>query len=173
MSVKHRIAGFAVVVGLISVQWAAVAPAYAVEPGNDRLEHQRHSGPLAKQAPAPQSRAIAAAPSRPVPPPIIRNQQLDRLRSEPLRPRLEVVRPRYEAERRGGERRDHDRGRYMARGVGGAAIIGSIIAYSAYRGPNRDGVYARCDRDFADFDYDTGTFVNEDGDRETCPYLVY
>jgi hypothetical protein len=77
-------------------------------------------------------------------------------------------RPRYEAERRDGGRRYNNRG--IAIGVG-AAIIGATLGYRYYRGPNRDNVYDRCDRNFSEFDYDTGTFTNEDGDRELCPYL--
>jgi hypothetical protein len=81
-------------------------------------------------------------------------------------------RPRYEADRRAY---DGDRGRrYNNRGVAigvGAAIIGATLGYRYYRGPNRDNVYDRCDRNFPEFDYDTGTYTNEDGDREICPYL--
>ncbi len=96
-------------------------------------------------------------------------------------PRVDV-RPRDGGERRpeyrsGGGRdyRDGDRGDRVRRGVAvgaGIAIIGGVLGYNAYRGPSRDRVYDRCDRNFPDFDYDTGTFVNEDGDREICPYLI-
>jgi hypothetical protein len=77
-------------------------------------------------------------------------------------------RPRYEADRREGGRRYNNRG--VAIGVG-AAIIGATLGYRYYRGPNRENVYDRCDRNFPEFDYDNGTFTNEDGDRELCPYL--
>ena len=74
---------------------------------------------------------------------------------------------RYEARRNDGDRR-YNRG--VAIGVG-AAIIGATLGYRYYRGPSRDSIYDRCDRNFPEFDYDTGTFTNEDGDRELCPYL--
>jgi hypothetical protein len=115
-------------------------------------------------APAPQ----AARPQqqqvfRPAPPPpVARGYQQPSYAPPPQQ------RPRYEAERRDGGRRYNNRG--VAIGVG-AAIIGATLGYRYYRGPNRDNVYDRCDRNFPEFDYDTGTFTNEDGDRELCPYL--
>ena len=151
--------------------------------------------PIAPQPPARPPPQLSGPPPQPrvfqpqphsgpppvgTPPPVARAPQPDR--------------PRFEPERRGGDRREfggdrprygdrgreYDRGRYdrdddrrgrIAAAIGAGAIIGSIIAYSAYSGPNREEVYDRCDRDFFDFDYDTGTFENRDGDRETCPYL--
>lgn len=81
--------------------------------------------------------------------------------------------PRYEARRNDGDRR-YNRDRRYDRGIAigvGAAIIGATLGYRYYRGPNRESVYDRCDRNFPEFDYDTGTFTNDDGDRELCPYL--
>jgi hypothetical protein len=105
--------------------------------------------------------------ARTAPPPVARH--LPQPSYSPPPPR-----PRYEVERRhdGGRRHDGDRryNRGIAIGVG-AAIIGATLGYRYYRGPNRDNVYDRCDRNFPEFDYDTGTFTNEDGDRELCPYL--
>lgn len=84
---------------------------------------------------------------------------------------------RYDGDRRygGGERRrDGDRyGRQRRFALGaGVVIIGGILGYELYRGRDRDDVFERCDRSFPEFDYDTGSFVNEDGDRELCPYLI-
>ena len=90
---------------------------------------------------------------------------------------------RYEGGRRndgdrrfeGNERRrDGDRyGRQRRFALGaGVVIIGGILGYELYRGRDREDVFERCDRTFPDFDYNSGSFVNEDGEREVCPYLV-
>lgn len=80
-------------------------------------------------------------------------------------------------DRRGyGSDRGRDDDRYARRrnfGLGaGVVIIGGLLGYELYRGDDRDRIFERCDRNFPDFDYDSGSFVNEDGDREICPYLV-
>ena len=74
----------------------------------------------------------------------------------------------------GGRWRDASRyGRHRNWALGaGIVVIGGIIGYEMYRGRDREDVFDRCDRNFPDFDYDTGSFVNEDGDREVCPYLI-
>ena len=74
----------------------------------------------------------------------------------------------------GDRRRDANRfGQRRRFGLGaGIVIIGGLLGYELYRGSDRDDVFRRCDRNFPDFDYETGSFVNEDGDREICPYLV-
>ena len=130
---------------------------------------RRAPPPVARPAPPPQARP--APPSQPVvraPQQPQRTYPTARAPQEPDRRSFGQNRGEYRR-----ERGDYDRGRgYSGRAIGaGAVIIGSIIAYSAYRGSNRDYVYARCDRNFPDFDYETGTFINEDGNRETCPYL--
>ena len=139
---------------------------------------RRAPPPAAQPAPPPPAARVAPQPQfRPAPPPpqpIARAPQPQQRAYPTARAPQEAVRRsggEYRSEYRGGYGRDRDR-RYTGPAIAaGAVIIGSIIAYSTYRGPNRDAVYARCDRNFPDFDYDTGTFVNEDGDRETCPYL--
>ena len=142
------------------------------------------SVPERRTSPQPQPRVVAPQPSRPTSPVVSRPLQPERRVEPPRQERVERPRQRYEPERRVVQPRyesnrgrdgdgDGDRRRRVYQGAGAAVIIGSIIAYSAYRGPNRDSVYARCNRNFPDFDYNTGTFENEDGDRETCPYLDY
>jgi hypothetical protein len=131
--------------------------------------------PAARQAPS--GAVVGRSPAAPAPQ-AARPQQQQVFRPAPPPPAARGYqqpsyapppqRPRYEAERRDGGRRYNNRG--IAIGVG-AAIIGATLGYRYYRGPNRDNVYDRCDRNFSEFDYDTGTFTNEDGDRELCPYL--
>lgn len=136
--------------------------------GRDRELQDRQEAFQGKPAARP-----AARPA-PVARPLVVPQPQYRVQTPPqpqFRPQVRAVPesyPRREFERRG----DRDRGRGRGYAVGGAAvIIGSILAFSAFRGPDRESVYARCDRRFPDFDYDTGTFINEDGDRVLCPYL--
>jgi hypothetical protein len=125
------------------------------QPGNNVIGRVGPPPPIARPAPSVIYRPAPQPPAvyRPAPQPTY----------APPPPR-----PRYEADRRDGGRRYNNRG--VAIGVG-AAIIGATLGYRYYRGPNRDNVYDRCDRNFPEFDYDTGTFTNEDGDRELCPYL--
>ena len=184
MKYLRRVTEFAAGVCLLAAQ-AVVLPASA-EGGPSLIEQDRRGGapaarPAAKPAqPVPQPRVQTPAPQQPrfvSPQPQVRPAPVARAPQVQER-RFEGTRPRYEPERRREVVRSYDgdgdrRRRNVARGVGAAIIIGSIIAYSSYRGPNRDNVYSRCARNFPDFDYDTGTFENEDGDRETCPYLDY
>jgi len=153
--------GFAL--GMV-VPLAATQAADPGEPG------QHKSGqPPAKQAPAqvrpaPQPQA-RTAPQPPRSAPTVRAP----VYAPPGGPRYT---PPPNGEPRRYETR-RDEGRSYRRGAGVAAvIIGSTLAYRYFRGPNRDSLYDRCDRNFPDFDYDTGTFINEDGDRELCPYLA-
>jgi type IV secretory pathway VirB10-like protein len=143
--------------------------------------------------PQPQGRPIGSPLGQPQPQPQARPQARPQQEARPqFRPQPEArvqqpqpqgnVRPRDGGERRseyrsggGGRDGDRDRGDRIRRGVAvgaGIAIIGGVLGYNAYRGPSRDRVYDRCDRNFPEFDYDTGTFVNDDGDRELCPYLI-
>jgi hypothetical protein len=79
--------------------------------------------------------------------------------------------PRHEARRPDHDRhRGHHYGRGVAFGVS-AALIGATLGYRYYRGPDRETVYERCDRNFPEFDYDSGTYTNADGNRDLCPYL--
>jgi len=158
MSIVRRITGLAVA-GALTASQLATMPAFA------ETNYHPHSGgrPQAASRPAPRPTISAPAMARSAPP--------ARIVAGP--PARTVVAPPHRDFARGGDRDHRDyRGRRFAGGLGAAAIIGSIIAYSAYRGADRDSVYDRCARNFPDFDYDTGTFQNEDGDRETCPYLV-
>ncbi len=141
--------------------------------------------PLARPTPQPQPRVVApqrpiiARPATPTPdrpryePPRREVRGTGERRIESGERRIESGERRIETgERRwqGGERRrDYRPG--IAAGVA-AVIIGSTLGYRYYRGPDRESLYDRCDRNFPDFDYDTGTFINDDGDRQLCPYLA-
>jgi len=68
------------------------------------------------------------------------------------------------------------RGRHRHRGHGAAGIIGAIIAGTLIAAAIREGRaddadLRRCDEDFPDFDYETGTYINRYGDERICPYL--
>lgn len=127
--------------------------------------------------PAPQARPTAPvrqptvlSPQRAAP--IVRAPQ-----AEPPRDRARVQfggRPAEPRRYDGDGRRDAERyGQRRRFGLGaGVVIIGGLLGYELYRGSDRDDVFRRCDRNFADFDYESGSFVNEDGDREVCPYLL-
>ena len=131
----------------------------------------------------PRQPAVQAPPQRP-PLPAARSPQVDpRAASRDVQraPTFDRGRP-YERRDgdRYGERRYDDRGRdaphygqrrRLALGTG-VVILGGVLGYELYRGRDRDSVFDRCDRNFPDFDYDTGSFINEDGDREICPYLI-
>jgi hypothetical protein len=151
--------------------------AHAQGTERERAEQDRRAGrpapPQGRPAQPPAARPQIGPPvaARPAPPQVI-------VRPNPPPPAVArgfpqpgyappPPRPRYEADRRD---RDYRYNRGVAIGVG-AAIIGATLGYRYYRGPNRESVYDRCDRNFPEFDYDTGTFTNEDGDRELCPYL--
>ena len=58
----------------------------------------------------------------------------------------------------GDRRRDADRfGQRRRFGLGaGVVIIGGLLGYELYRGSDRNDVFRRCDRNFPDFDYETG-----------------
>lgn len=62
------------------------------------------------------------------------------------------------------------------RGSGAAALFGAIIAGTLIAAAVREGRaderdLRRCDRDFPDFDYETGTYINRYGEERICPYL--
>ena len=160
----------------------------------------RPSQPAARPSPQPSAPAArpAAPPRQPfvqTPPPQPQPQArtprnddrrvLDRSdRGGDFRPgrgqddrRGDYRRDRGRDDRRGyGSERGRDEDRYARRrnfGLGASVvIIGGLLGYEVYRGYDRDRIFDRCDRNFPDFDYETGSFVNEDGDREICPYLV-
>jgi hypothetical protein len=156
---------------LAGLAFAIVAPmgaVHAADPG-DPGQYKKGPPPQGKQAPV-QARPAPQPQARTLPQP---------QRSAPAARAPAAVPPggpRYASPPSGEPRRyesRRDEGRSYRRGAGVAAvIIGSTLAYRYFRGPNRDSLYDRCDRDFPDFDYDTGTFINEDGDRELCPYLA-
>jgi hypothetical protein len=173
MTVLRKLTTYAAIVGLL----ASFVPASAAEPNDP--QHKRGNPPAGKAPPAAQQRGGGAPPSQPRPQP----QPQVRINPAPVARApspQQVYRPapsqppRYEA--RGRDNRDYndgrrrDRNRYIGAGVA-AVIIGSSLGYRYYRGPSRDSIYDRCDNNFPDFEYDTGTFINEDGDRELCPYL--
>jgi hypothetical protein len=76
---------------------------------------------------------------------------------------------------RGDYRRpSHGGGDRVAAGIAlgvGALIVGSAIASSSGHAASRSSDYERCAARYDSFDWDTGTFENEDGDRVVCPYL--
>jgi hypothetical protein len=161
----------ALAAALLAAQTLAFgAVAETAEPGHKGRQAapaQRGGPPPAARPAAPTNRngLFTPAPAQAARPPL--QPQVYRQAPQPsyVPP---PQRPRYEADRHEGGRRYHNRG--VAIGVG-AAIIGATLGYRYYRGPNRESIYDRCDRNFPEFDYDNGTFTNEDGDREICPYL--
>ena len=75
---------------------------------------------------------------------------------------------------RRGRGRGHHRG--GSRGVGAAGIIGAIIAGTIIAAAIREGRASdsdieRCDEDFPDFDPQSGTYIDRNGDERVCPYL--
>jgi len=72
--------------------------------------------------------------------------------------------------RRGRHRRHRSRGRDAA-GIIGAIIAGTLIAAAVREGRADAGDLERCDEDFPDFDYESGTYINRYGEEEVCPYL--
>jgi hypothetical protein len=179
--IVSRVTSAVVVAGLVAGQLVSAASAAEPQPGDPNYRGHRGGGqprqatptPQARPTPPPQAARPAPPPqaARPAPPPTVftRSAPPPVARSGPP-PVFSAPPPRvqYEAPRRHDRDRRYDRG--IAIGVG-AAIIGATLGYRYYRGPNRESVYDRCDRNFPEFDYDTGTFTNEDGDREICPYL--
>jgi len=66
--------------------------------------------------------------------------------------------------------------RHHGHGAGAAGIIGAIIAGTLIAAAIREGRAHKsdlraCDEDFPDFDYETGTYIDRDGDERVCPYL--
>ncbi len=158
--------------GLAAGQLISVAN--AAGPDDQRQKGQRNGQPR-QAAPTPQPQARPTPPpqaARPSPPPVF-SRSAPPVVSGPS-PGFRVAPPRQQVFSGPPPRPHHDRNRRYDRGIAigvGAAIIGATLGYRYYRGPNRDSVYERCDRNFPEFDYDSGTFTNEDGDRELCPYL--
>jgi hypothetical protein len=174
--IASRVTSVVVAAGLAAGQLISVASAQ--QPIDQHHKGQRNGQPRqaapqpqARPTPTPQARPTPAPQAaRPAPQPQAARQAppLVFSRSAPPPVARSGPPPRYEVGRRHERDRRYDRG--IAIGVG-AAIIGATLGYRYYRGPDRDSVYDRCDRNFPEFDYDTGTFTNEDGDRELCPYL--
>jgi hypothetical protein len=173
MSVLRQITTYAAVLGMLAAMSPITGPASAAEPDPN---HRNHKGQGNKPAAATQQRGGGSTPApRPAPaPPQVRINPAPVARApspqQVYRP-APTPPPRYEARGRDyNDGRRRDRNRYIGAGVA-AVIIGSTLGYRYYRGPSRDSIYDRCDNNFPDFEYDTGTFINEDGDRELCPYL--
>ncbi|MEI9901223.1 MAG: hypothetical protein WDN31_15005 [Hyphomicrobium sp.] len=62
------------------------------------------------------------------------------------------------------------------RGWGAGALIGGLIAGTLIAASVREGRaderdMRRCARDFPDFSWRTGTYINRYGDERICPYL--
>ena len=77
-------------------------------------------------------------------------------------------------DRRGyGRHRGHGRGHGGSGAVGviGAIIAGTLIAAAIREGRAHEEDLERCDEDFPDFDYETGTYINRYGEERICPYL--
>lgn len=72
--------------------------------------------------------------------------------------------------RRHRHRRHRHRGRDAA-GLIGAIIAGTLIAAAIQEGRADRRDMERCDEDFPDFDWETGTYINRYGDERVCPYL--
>jgi hypothetical protein len=76
------------------------------------------------------------------------------------------------AGRRGRRHRHrHRRGGNGAAALFGAIIAGTLIAAAVREGRADEHDLRRCDEDFRDFDYETGTYINRYGDERICPYL--
>lgn len=67
-------------------------------------------------------------------------------------------------------RRRHHHGRNAA-GIIGAIIAGTLIAAAIREGRADKSDLRACDEDFPDFDYETGTYIDRNGDERICPYL--
>jgi hypothetical protein len=142
----------------------------------------RHGGrPGAAHATPKPAPAFAQRPQAPrvvVAPPVPRYvaQPAPRHIAPPSRPHFGGgyhARPEYRPEHRGGHY-GHGGGGRVAAGVAlgvGALIVGSAIASSSARASSRASDYERCASRYDSFDWDTGTYENEDGDRIVCPYL--
>lgn len=55
--------------------------------------------------------------------------------------------------------------------IGGVIIGGALIANAVAERRADDGAMRACARDFPDFSWRTGTFVDNYGHRRVCPYL--
>jgi hypothetical protein len=167
----QRLLAVTMTAGMLAGAFASAGLAAEPTPGDPKYRgarggHARPATPQTQQRQAPPQ----AVRQQPAPSIIVRQAPAPQVRVVPQQ-RYQAVAPRpyYESGRRDGHGgRGYNRG--IAIGVG-AAIIGATLGYRYYRGPNRDNVYDRCDRNFPEFDYDTGTFTNDDGERELCPYL--
>jgi hypothetical protein len=68
-------------------------------------------------------------------------------------------------------RHHHHHGGNGAAGLIGAIIAGTLIAAAIQEGRADERDLRRCDKDFPDFDYETGTYINRHGEERICPYL--
>jgi hypothetical protein len=68
----------------------------------------------------------------------------------------------------GGHHRHHGVG---PAGIIGAIIAGTLIAAAISQHRARPSDMEACDRDFPDFDPETGTYIDRRGHERVCPYL--
>jgi hypothetical protein len=132
------------------------------------------AAPASAQGWTGQHRPGQAAPAgRPAPQAVVRPQG-PRVATAPpaVRHAAPVARPHFGG---GGYQRPHrGGGDRVAAGIAlgvGAFMVGSAIASASGRASVRPSNYERCAARFESFDWDTGTYENEDGDRIVCPYL--
>jgi hypothetical protein len=166
MSVKRTLAVSALTLGLVASNVILFAGSASAQ--QPPVHTQRGGKPAAQAAkPAPQAARPAPHVARPAPqiarpapqrwaPPVARH-----VAPPPVRYAAPTPRQHQEGPRR----------HWGGRGWGyGAAAAGVVILGSAFVSSRRSDMRA-CANDFESFDWDTGTIVNEDGDRELCPYL--
>lgn len=70
-----------------------------------------------------------------------------------------------------GHRRHRHGGGWGAAGIVGAIIAGTLVAAAISEGRAHESDLRRCDEDFYDFDYETGTYIDRRGRERVCPYL--
>lgn len=68
-------------------------------------------------------------------------------------------------------RHEGGRRRHWGWAPGVAIGAGALIIGSAAYAEHRQSVFDKCAARFESFDWEDGTIVNEDGERELCPYL--
>jgi hypothetical protein len=168
MSVMRAFAVSALGLGLAASNIVLFAGAAGAQ---QPAQHDQHKG-----KPAPRNAAPAARPSPQIARPA---QQVARPAPQAARPATRFVGPpvhqtpppvRYAAP---APRQHHEapHRHWNGRRWGyGAAAAGFVILGSAFVASRRSDLRA-CANDFETFDWDTGTIINEDGERELCPYL--
>jgi len=160
MSLKRVLAVSAVAMGLMASNATLIATAATAaqqEPGR-KPEGRHHGGPAAR--PAPQAHrpapplARASRPQYTAPTP-------RHFAPPPVRHAAPAPRPHHDGPRRGWGWRPWGYGAAAA----GAVIVGSAII----RAQPSDA--EACANDFESFEWESGTIINSDGERQLCPYL--